>query len=59
MIELTLQNIEDVVEEYFNSNPKGFIKPLGNGLYQVGSNMVCGESMLDELYQEILKEIKK
>lgn len=32
MVELTLQNIEKAVEEYFNTNPK-FIKPLGNGLY--------------------------
>ena len=58
MIELTLQNIKKAVEEclYINSN---FIKPLGNGLYKVGDNMVCGEAMLDELYKEILKEIKK
>lgn len=59
MIELTLQNIEKAIEEYFNTNPKNFIKPLDNGLYKVGDNMICGESMLDELYKEILKEIKK
>ena len=58
MIELTLQNIEKAIEEYCNTNPK-FIKPLGNGLYKVGNNMICGESMLDELYKEIIKEIKK
>lgn len=58
MIELTLQNIEKAIEEYFNTNPK-FIEPLGNGLYKVGNNMICGENMLDELYKEILKEIKK
>lgn len=59
MIELTLQNIEKAIEEYFNTNPKNFIKPLGNGLYKVGDNMICGETMLDELYEEIIKEIKK
>ena len=58
MIELTLQNIEKAIEEYFNANPK-FIKPLGNGLYKVGDNTICGENMIDELFKEILKEIKK
>lgn len=58
MIELTLQNIKDAIKEYIIIS-KDFIKPLGNGLYKVGNNMICGESMLDEIYKEILKEIKK
>lgn len=59
MVELTLENIEEAVEEYFNSNPKGFIKDLGNGLYKVGNNTICGENMLNQLKEKILEEIKK
>ena len=59
MTELTLQNIEKCIKEEHIIISKDFIKPLGNGLYKVGDNMICGENMLDELYKEILKEIKK
>lgn len=58
MIELTLQNIKKAIEEYVIIS-KDFIKPLGNGLYKVGDNMICGENTLDELFKEIIKEIKK
>lgn len=59
MIELTIENIEEAIEKYFSENPKNFIEPLGNGLYRVGGNMICGESMLEKLKEEIIKEIKK
>lgn len=59
MIELTIENIEEAIEEYFSENPINFIEPLGNGLYRVGGNMICGENMLEKLQEEIIKEIKK
>lgn len=59
MIELTLQNIEKSIEEHISISTKNFIKPLGNKLYKVGDNMICEESMLDEIYKEIIEEIKK
>lgn len=59
MIELTIENIEEAIEKYFSKNPINFIEPLGNGLYRVGGNMICGESMLEKLKEEIIKEIKK
>lgn len=59
MVELTIKNIEEAIKKYFSENPINFIEPLGNGIYRVGENMICGESMLEKLQEEIIKEIKK
>lgn len=59
MIELTIENIEEAIEKYFSENPTNFIEPLGNGLYRVGGNMICGENMLERLQEEIIKKNKE
>ena len=59
MIELTLNDIEKVIEEYELSHPKGKITYLGNGLYKVGLNIICGEEFIEELQNNINEEIKK
>ena len=59
MNELTLDDIEKVIKEYENSHPEGKITYLGNGLYKVGFNLICGKKFIEELQNNINEEIKE
>lgn len=59
MGKLTLNDIEKVIKEYEDSHPEGTITHLGDGLYKVGCNIICGEKFIEEINKIMLETIKK